>query len=61
VLESLSCRRRPDVGPVAVSVWVPVRLAPKTTTVQKAPLVSVPLSKVMATVSPGRKPWPQKP
>src|SRR5664280_3030409 len=58
----------PDVAPVAVSVWVPaVRVAPKTMVVQKAPLVSVVTegyetlwSNVMATDSPGRKPWPQK-
>ena len=59
---------RPDVAPVAVSVWVPaVRVAPKTMVVQKAPLVSVVTegyemlwSNVMVTVSPGRKSWPQK-
>src|SRR5664280_1001661 len=59
---------RPDVAPVAVSVWLPaVRVAPKTVVVQKAPLVSVVTegyemlwSNVMVTASPGRKPWPQK-
>jgi len=57
---------RPDVRPVAVSVWVPVRLAPKTTTCRKAPLVSAADRGVLGavvqsdvTVSPGRKPWPQ--
>jgi hypothetical protein len=57
---------RPDVRPVAVSVWGPVRLAPKTTTVQKAPLESaategyvVPLFSPMVTVSPAWKPEPQ--
>src|SRR5664280_474588 len=57
---------RPDVRPVAVSVWGPVRLAPKTTTVQKAPLESaategyvVPLVSPMVTVSPAWKPEPQ--
>src|SRR5664280_2900955 len=59
---------RPEVAPLAASVWVPaVRVAPKTMVVQKLPLVSVAtegyemlLSSVIFTDSPGTKPWPQK-
>ena len=56
----------PEVAPVAMSLWVPLRLTPGTATVQKAPLASattdgylVPLSRAMATVSPAWKPEPQ--
>ena len=57
---------RPEVRPRAVIAWFPVRVAPSTMVVQKAPLAPdvtdelvVALSRVTLTVSPGAKPWPQ--
>src|ERR1019366_5671935 len=56
---------RPEVVPVAVIVWAPERLTPRTRTSLKEPLALattegkwVPLSNLMVTVSPGVKPEP---
>ena len=55
----------PDVAPVAVIVWGPERLIPKTRVVQNSPLElavtegKLVLPTVMVTVSPALKPLPQ--